>query len=152
MKLSTLVFLVRDGCVYLANKKRKFGAGCLNGYGGKMQPEDKTIEDTAIRELREESGVTALNLLKVGVIEFFEEETLIFNCHIFFCSKWEGNLRETEEMGMPEPYLLDNLPYDRMWHGDRTWLPIIFSGQNIRGKSYYNKGMTKQIRFEQVPF
>jgi hypothetical protein len=49
MKISTIVFPVKEDHIFLANKKRGFGAGFLNGYGGKKQPEDATIEDVAAR-------------------------------------------------------------------------------------------------------
>jgi ADP-ribose pyrophosphatase YjhB (NUDIX family) len=153
MKISTIVFLVWDDCIFLAKKKRGFGVGFLNGYGGKKQPEDVTVEDTAIRELKEEAGVitTKQDLKKVAVIEFFEDQTRIFECHIFFCYKWHGDLCETEEMATPEMYKIDKLPFDNMWHADKVWMPIICSGQKIRAKSYYNKGMTRQERFERKP-
>lgn len=151
MKISTIVFPVQNDFIFLANKKRGFGVGYLNGYGGKKQSEDLTIENTAVRELQEEAGITAQELEKVAVIEFFEEENPIFECHVFFCRKWNGELHETEEMAIPEPYKMDNLPFDQMWHADRTWIPIVCSGQRIHAKSYYNKGMTKQERFEQKP-
>lgn len=125
----------------------------MNGYGGKKQVEDVTIEDTAIRELQEKAGIVASkqDLEKVAVIEFFEEETQIFECHIFFCHQWKGELHETEEMATPKPYQLTSLPFDKMWHADRTWLSIVCTGQKIRAKPYYNKGMTHQERFEQEP-
>lgn len=76
MKLTTIIFPIQDNYIFLANKKRGFGAGYLNGYGGKKQPDDLTIEDTAVRELQEEAGVRALtqDLEKVAVIEFYEGE------------------------------------------------------------------------------
>ena len=37
-KVSTLVLLVRDGRALLGMKKRGFGAGKWNGFGGKVEP------------------------------------------------------------------------------------------------------------------
>ena len=102
-------------------------------------------------ELKEEAGVTAQELEKMAVIEFFEEQTPIFECHIFFCRHWQGELSETDEMGVPHPYDINNIPFDQMWHADRTWIPMICARQKIRAKSYYNKGMTRQDHFEYVP-
>jgi 8-oxo-dGTP pyrophosphatase MutT (NUDIX family) len=148
MKISTIVFLVQNNQIFLADKKRGFGAGFLNGYGGKQQPEDTTIEDTAARELKEEAGVIAQELEKVAVIEFYEQETLIFECHVFFCRSWNGELEESEEMALPQGYDITNVPYDRMWDADRVWLPLICSGQKIKAVSVYNKGMSKQESFK----
>lgn len=47
-KLLTLVLVVRPGRVLLGMKKRGFGAGKWNGFGGKVQP-GETIEDGARR-------------------------------------------------------------------------------------------------------
>jgi 8-oxo-dGTP pyrophosphatase MutT (NUDIX family) len=148
MKISTIVFPVRGNYIFLAKKKRKVGVGFLNGWGGKKKPGDVTIEDIARREFKEESGVTAQNLEKVAIVEFFEGSTLIFECHIFFCRKWQGELCETDEMGKPELYELDNIPFDRMMDADRKWLSVVCVGQKIRAQVYYNDGLTHLERFE----
>ena len=151
MKIATLVFLVKDGKALLAEKKRGFGAGFLNGYGGKANLEDQTIEDAARRELREEAAVEAMALEKTAVIEFFEEGKPLFECHVFFCREWAGEPRETEEMAAPQAYELDRLPFDRMWRADKAWLPMVFSGQKIRAKAYYGKGMAVHERLDHQP-
>lgn len=150
MKISTICFPIQDGKIFLSNKKCGFGVGYLNGYGGKKEETDLTIEDAAIRELKEESGVTVMvdGLEKVAEIDFFEEDNQIFECHIYFCHEWEGDFIETEEMAKPELYELDNLPYDNMWHSDKTWLPLVCSGQRIKAKSFYDRGMKYQVKFE----
>lgn len=47
-KLLTLVMVVQPGRVLLGMKKRGFGAGRWNGFGGKVQA-GETIEDAARR-------------------------------------------------------------------------------------------------------
>lgn len=47
-KLLTLVLVVQPGKVLLGMKKRGFGAGKWNGFGGKVNP-GETIEDAARR-------------------------------------------------------------------------------------------------------
>ncbi len=148
MRITTIVFPVRDDCIFLATKKRKVGAGFLNGWGGKKKLGDVTIEDTARRELKEESGVTAQNLEKVAVVEFFEGCILIFECHIFFCHEWQGELCEPDEMGKPELYELSGLPFDRMMDADKKWLSVVCAGQKIRAQVWYNNGLTHLERFE----
>lgn len=49
-KLLTLVLIVQPGRVLLGMKKRGFGAGKWNGFGGKVQP-GETIEDAARRQV-----------------------------------------------------------------------------------------------------
>ncbi len=69
----------------MQTKKRGFGAGYLNGYGGKPKDGEDIIA-TLGRELEEEGTVTILpeNITLAGIIDFFEESNHIFECHIFF--------------------------------------------------------------------
>ena len=53
--LTTLCIIHQHPRVLLGMKKRGFGVGRWNGFGGKVQREE-TIEDAAKRELREEAG------------------------------------------------------------------------------------------------
>ena len=54
-------------------------------------------------------------------------------------------------MGSPEEFLRDNLPFHRMWDADKVWLPVISSGEKIRGKVVYKKGMKEFDSFEYEP-
>jgi len=150
MNISTICFPVRDGNNFLALKKRGFGAGFLNGYGGKKEAGDSSIEATALREMKEESGVTVQleDLEKVAVIAFFKAEQQIFECHVYFCRNWEGDFQETKEMLVAQPYDLTSPPYDKMWDADRVWVPLICAGKKIRAVSRYNEDMTKQESFQ----
>jgi ADP-ribose pyrophosphatase YjhB (NUDIX family) len=66
MKLATVVFLKKEDKIILAKKKQHIHVGeekldkskeTYNGYGGKFDENfDKDIDDTAIRELKEETG------------------------------------------------------------------------------------------------
>lgn len=67
-KLLTLAFLVRERGsqaavpssyeVLLGEKKRGFGMGKWNGFGGKVEPSDTTIAAAAAREIQEEANVS----------------------------------------------------------------------------------------------
>ena len=56
MKTTTLCFLVKEGEVLLAMKKRGFGVGKWNGVGGKVK-EGEDVFLSAVREIKEEIGV-----------------------------------------------------------------------------------------------
>jgi 8-oxo-dGTP pyrophosphatase MutT (NUDIX family) len=149
MKQATICFLIRGDTVALSLKKRGFGKDFLNGYGGKVQ-EGETPEGAAIRELAEECGIGVVpeNLNKVAVIDFFDGEKPVFECHVFFVTTWHGDPVESEEMATPEWFKVESMPYDRMWKADRDWLPFIFSGKKIHGRAYYKPGMKEMDRFE----
>lgn len=134
MKHATLCFLKDTDKILLGMKKKGYGAGKLNGYGGKVE-EGETIEEAAVRELKEESGVTVLakDMKKVGELSFDHADgswdRLI---HVFFINTWEGEPIETEEM-KPVWTPLDSLPFDKMWPDDWYWLPVALSGRFVKG-------------------
>jgi 8-oxo-dGTP pyrophosphatase MutT (NUDIX family) len=131
MKLVTILFLRREGQLLLAMKKRGFGAGNWNGVGGKVEP-GETITEGAIRECREEIGVTPLDPKLVGTIQFFDPNDMAFyhNCHIYVADSWEGEPVESEEM-RPQWYDTDAIPYDDMWPDDPLWLPLLIAGKHF---------------------
>lgn len=92
----TLV-LIREGSqVLLGLKKRGFGAGKWNGFGGKVQ-ENELIEDAATREVEEECGLVVTDLSKLAVITFeFVGDPVLMEVHVFTTRKFVGNLTESE--------------------------------------------------------
>ena len=68
-KIQTVVMIYQPPKVLLGKKKRCFGTGRWNGFGGKVE-EGETIEESAKRETREEAGIDVSDLEKVGIIEF----------------------------------------------------------------------------------
>ncbi|XP_018588278.2 oxidized purine nucleoside triphosphate hydrolase [Scleropages formosus] len=123
-KLLTLVLVVQPGRVLLGLKKRGFGAGRWNGFGGKVQP-GETIEQAAKRELLEESGLTVDTLDKIGNIKFeFVGETEILDVHIFRTDTFTGYPTESDEMS-PAWFDCDKIPFDQMWPDDKLWFPFM---------------------------
>jgi 8-oxo-dGTP pyrophosphatase MutT (NUDIX family) len=97
----------------------------FNGFGGKLDPAkgDRNVEDCAIREVKEECGLSILpsNLFKAGVILFDNPGTLA-EVHFFFATAWTGEpLVETEEMRDIGWYHMAQLPYSEMMDADRQF-------------------------------
>ncbi len=69
---ATLCIPLQVNEILLGMKKRGFGVGKYNGFGGKVIS-GETIEETTIRELREESGLSSKveDLQKVAELDFF---------------------------------------------------------------------------------
>ncbi|KPP69871.1 7,8-dihydro-8-oxoguanine triphosphatase-like, partial [Scleropages formosus] len=115
---------MQPGRVLLGLKKRGFGAGRWNGFGGKVQP-GETIEQAAKRELLEESGLTVDTLDKIGNIKFeFVGETEILDVHIFRTDTFTGYPTESDEMS-PAWFDCDKIPFDQMWPDDKLWFPFM---------------------------
>jgi 8-oxo-dGTP pyrophosphatase MutT (NUDIX family) len=129
----TLLFLIKDGQILLAMKKRGFGAGRFNGIGGKIEP-NETIEQAMIRECQEEIEVTPTNYWKVAEHDFLVEGGNAWRmyAHVYFCDEWQGEPNETEEMA-PQWFNRSDIPYDKMWQDDAHWLPQVLEGQKVFG-------------------
>jgi 8-oxo-dGTP diphosphatase/2-hydroxy-dATP diphosphatase len=132
----TLVLVHQGDKILLGMKKRGFGAGNWNGFGGKLE-EGETIEEAARRELFEECGLSAETLEKMGVLEFHLFEGKILEVHIFKCRDFTGLLGESEEM-MPQWFDVAKIPYDKMWADDTYWLPMFLADKKFGGECFFD--------------
>lgn len=118
-------------------KKRGFGEGKWNGFGGKVD-KDETIEDAAIREMQEEANIFIEDMEKTGILDFeFKGNPEILEVHIFRVKKFSGEPMETEEM-KPEWYEVDKIPVKDMWPDDEYWLPLFLENKKFRGKFLFD--------------
>ena len=137
-KVLTLCIVLEDNKVLLGMKKRGFGEGRWNGFGGKLE-EGETIEEGALRELQEEIGIKALDMEKVGIIDFsFENDPKTLEVHIFKVLDYIGEPKESEEM-KPEWFPFEKIPYDQMWSDDRHWLPMLLDGKLFKGNFLFDR-------------
>jgi len=127
-------------------KKRGFGQGRWNGFGGKLRPHE-SIEHAAARELEEEAGIVSLEHTKRGILNFeFENDPQILETHVFSTSRFLGTPRETEEMN-PQWFEVSQIPFHEMWPDDRYWIPFLLQGKNFWGH-FYLKNTNEMIRYE----
>jgi mutator protein MutT len=129
----TLVFIMEGDSVLLAMKKRGFGEGKWNGVGGKFEP-GETVAEAMVRECQEEIYVTPINFTKMAEINFTEnhdgkQSTMLV--HVFTCTEWTGEPKESEEM-RPRWYKLKEIPYKDMWADDEHWLEQVLSGIKLK--------------------
>lgn len=138
-KLLTLCLVEKENQILLGMKKRGFGEGHFNGFGGKVEA-NETIEAATTRELFEEVGLTALSLEKIGILEFtFESDpTLELQMHIFKTNEFEGTPLESDEMS-PQWFTVDTIPYQQMWTSDVKWFPLFLSKQKFTGAFRFDK-------------
>ena len=138
-KLLTLCIIHQHPQVLLGMKKRGFGAGRWNGFGGKVSP-GEAIEDAAKRELHEEAGIKIGDLHKVGILEFeFQGNPEILEVHIFRVEHFSGKPTESEEM-KPQWFHVDEIPFDIMWPDDKHWFPLFLNGKKFTGKFLFGDG------------
>ncbi len=128
---ANLCFIRRGGEVLLIEKKRGLGAGKVNAPGGKIEPNETALE-AAIRETREEVGVTPLSPRKHGELRFQFTDGYSLHCTVFVSYGCDGEPHETDE-AKPFWVPVDSVPYERMWADDLKWLPQVLEGQCFLG-------------------
>ncbi len=143
MQLTTLCFCIKDNTVLLAMKKRGFGVGKWNGYGGKVK-QGETPRTAIVRELKEESGLSidSAHLYQSALVHFYFDEVHVFDCFVYLVHEWRGEPIETEEM-RPQWYDIMQLPFSTMWAADREWVPRVLAGEKIEVSVYFNGTGTK---------
>lgn len=105
-------------------KKRGFGKGHYNGFGGKVEP-GESVEAGAVRELEEEAGISCPDLTRCGLLEFmFEGDPCLMEVHVYCGSAVEGTPTESDEMA-PAWWPLDGIPLQSMWPDDKLWFPTM---------------------------
>ncbi len=143
----TLCIVHKGAQVLLGMKKRGFGQGNWNGFGGKLH-EGESIEDAARREVREEAGILVKDLEKVGILTFaWEKNPDLLEVHVFRVEDFEGEPTEGEEM-RPKWFTEDALPYKEMWPDDVYWLPLLLAGKKFRGAFLF--GEANQILSQEL--
>lgn len=137
-KVLTLCLVRQDDQLLLGMKKRGFGAGRWNGFGGKVD-QGETIEEATVRELKEESGITALDLHKLGQVDFsFEHKPgEILEVHIFKTTLYDGEAGESEEM-RPKWFKITELPFESMWQSDKKWFPLFLNDTKFTGSFLFD--------------
>jgi 8-oxo-dGTP diphosphatase/2-hydroxy-dATP diphosphatase len=141
-KILTLCCLKKDGKILLGMKKRGFGAGRWNGFGGKLK-ENETIEQAAKRETQEECGIEITELEKMGILDFeFQGSPGILEVNIFTIQKYSGEPTETEEM-KPQWFSFPEIPFDSMWPDDQFWISLFLEDKKFKGYFLFDKDGNK---------
>ncbi|KAG4070235.1 hypothetical protein HA402_003925 [Bradysia odoriphaga] len=92
-KLFTLVFVFDDDKqrLLLGLKKRGFGLGKYNGFGGKVE-ENESIDDAALRELNEECGLSVSDSNARSPASIISISSVIQSCSRFIFSKFVSQM------------------------------------------------------------
>lgn len=121
----TLVYVCDNDRCLLGLKKRGFGAGLFNGFGGKVAPGESVV-DCAKRELHEESGISApaSSFMFQGRLDYSFDSGKTLEVHFFSLQwqpQWLHDVVETDEM-RPEWFSMTSPPLERMWEDDKFWV------------------------------
>lgn len=141
IKPLTLVFIQQQDKrrLLLGMKKRGFGMNKFNGFGGKVEAQDLSIKHAAERELLEEAGIGATNLIKRGLIIFEfdpQVESSVLEVHVYSSPDYTGEITESEEM-KPQWFNFEDIPYQSMWADDSIWFPILLESPTQLFKGHF---------------
>ena len=102
----------------------------IEWFGGKLES-GETLEESAVRELKEECGVVATvsDLHWRGCLTYiYNTKPKAMEVNIFDLDQWEGEIIETEEM-KPSWFQHGAVPLSSMWADDAFWLVQYLDGE-----------------------
>ena len=151
-KIMTLCIPQKEGEVWLGMKKRGFGAGRWNGFGGKVKP-GETIEQATIREMEEETGFRVTNLTPAGLLLFQNGDSPeLIEMHVFRTTDFPDSLSESEEM-RPQRFNDSDIPFAQMWEDDPYWMPYFLTGTQFDGEfTFDNNDHIVEAQIREVVF
>lgn len=137
-KITTLILIHQKDKLLLGLKKRGFGVGRWNGFGGKLN-DGETIQQAAKRETNEEANIELGDLEKLGIMEFYWKNKADFciEVNVFKSRIFSGIPTESEEM-KPQWFDIKEIPYSQMWQDDKYWLPLFLDGKKFKGKFIFD--------------
>jgi ADP-ribose pyrophosphatase YjhB (NUDIX family) len=152
MLQTTLAIMLKDGKIFLWEKKRGFAKWVLNWVWGKVEW-CESLDECMIREAKEEIWIEILEQEKVWVLHFyFPKEKSDWNqsVHLYLVKSWSWDIIESDEI-KPFWFSIDNIPYEKMWEDDIYWLPRILNWEkDIEYKFYFDWENGKILKTEKI--
>ena len=126
MRNTTLVHLERDGkylMLHRVKKEHDENHDKWVGIGGKFEP-GESPEDCAVREVREETGLTMKSWAYRGIVTFVSDEWGTEYMHLFHSADFEGSVKDCDEgvLEWVDKKALYDLP---IWEGDKIFLRLL---------------------------
>lgn len=148
---AVLMFIQRggmghDGELLLIEKKRGMGAGKINGPGGKLEA-GESFRDAAIRECREEVGLTPVEPRLIGRLYFTFADGYRMYGEVFWAWDHSGTEVETDE-AVPFWCKPADIPYERMWADDRLWMPQALLGHRFSAYFYFDDDVLEHAQIQ----
>ena len=132
MRLTTLCYLEKDGCYLVLHRNKKEhdeNGDKWIGVGGKFE-EGESPEECALREVKEETGLTMTNYRFRGIVTFVSDEWGCEYMHLFTAIGFTGEMIECDE-GDLVWLKKEELLKKKMWEGDRIFLKALDERQDF---------------------
>lgn len=123
---TTLCYLEQDGrylMLHRVKKEHDENKDKWIGIGGKFEP-GESPEDCALREVREETGLTLTDWDYRGIVTFVSDEWGTEYMHLFWSDRFTGTIRDCDE-GVLEWLDKKELLTKNIWEGDRIFLRLL---------------------------
>lgn len=93
------------------------------GIGGKFE-NGESPDECMLREMREETGLTALSWRARGIVTFVSDEWGTEYMHLFTCDRFSGSMKDCDEgvLEWVDKSRLLSLP---IWEGDKIFLRLL---------------------------
>lgn len=143
---AVLVFLRDGNNVLLIHKKRGLGTGKVNGPGGRVEA-GETWEQAALRETKEETGLTPRALARAAEIGFQFTDGYSLDVRVFVGQGWDGFLRACDEAD-PFWHPVPQIPWAQMWADDALWLPWVLAGKQVAARFLFDGEAMKEAEIQ----
>jgi 8-oxo-dGTP diphosphatase len=131
-----ITYLFDNDDVLMIEKKQGLGTGLINAPGGHIE-EAETAQEAAIREMKEETGLSVSGLSLRGELRFQFKDGMGERAYVFFADSHSGELKECDET---RPFWIKkaDFPFDKMWEDDKLWLPVALEGKHFLGSFIFD--------------
>lgn len=123
---TTLCYLEQNGCYLMLHrikKKKDVNHDKWIGVGGKFEP-GETALDCALREVREETGLTMQDAQYRGIVDFYCPPWPAERMHLYTCTEFTGTMTDCDEgtLEWVPKGAVQNLP---IWPGDKIFFRLL---------------------------
>lgn len=127
MRNTTLCHLENEKGEYLmmhrVKKKNDVNHDKWVGVGGKFE-DGESPEECAVRETREETGLTMTDYRYRGIVTFVSDRWETEYMHLFSAAGWTGELKECDEGELV--WVAKSAVYDLpIWEGDKIFFRLL---------------------------